>query len=82
MSDDLKENFSKIINLIKDFESLEGKRIQEALFSDQVVISETPEDAVERSNYEQFLKDNLAEEKNMQDYLKNFVSDIVRKHLG
>jgi len=76
-----KDGFDQIIDLISEIKNLDGRKIQDVTFSSKIVISKTPDEAKKRSDYQQFLRDNLAEEEELGSHAKNFVEDIVRKHL-
>lgn len=74
--------FDKVKDLIRELENIDGKNIKEITFPIESVISKTPEKAQERAAYETFLKNDKIEEEQIENIAENFLSDMLRKHLG
>ena len=79
-SDD--KGIDSLMNLIKDLQNLDGRDIKETTFPMHSVISKTPEAAQERAEYEQFLIDGKMLHDNLDIIGKNFLGDMLKKHLG
>lgn len=78
---DKDEAFEKLDNLAREFTKLDGQDIHSAVFPLRSVISETPDEAKKREEYEEFLKTSQAAEKNLEDFASQFIMDMIYKHL-
>jgi hypothetical protein len=76
------DGIDKLINLFRELESIDGKKINEVIFPLESVISDTPDKAMQRAAYESFLKKEEIEEEQIDIIAENFLGDMLRKHLG
>lgn len=84
MSKNFKNNdgikaFSKMIN---DFKSLDNREIRKAIVSKKIVVSKTEEEAKDRKEYEDFMRQSNMQQESLIKYSSFFIDDIFRKHLG
>lgn len=71
------------IGMLQEFKRLDGKDIRDSIFSNETTISETPEKAKERSDYESYLKtgESSIDEEALNRNISHFVNDIIKKHI-
>ena len=73
----------KLKSLLSEFKQMDGRDIRDSLFSNDTVISKTPEEAKERGEYEDFLKtgESSSDEQTLNKNAEHFINDIIKKHI-
>jgi len=76
----MKNDLSKFIGAIDQVARLNGKEIRDNIFSQKTVISKTPEEAMKRAAYEDYLKTGKAHSvEHAREICDEFIRDVLKK---